>query len=205
VTKYFDAGKEVASHAVLLPDGMRFSAGTTRRDFSDEIIDQIKKFYAQFADGEGRLPLEKYLAATLDARETLTGGAKSIEAVAAERGLNVRYLSTLWTMLSGAGETPAPQQPSLLLATLRAHWRGAKPGDAAALAAEVAGWQNVLARFQNVGHMKPWVVPIDPLTSRQEIRFKLPEPPDGKEVTVYLSAGEAGDGSTGDLVVWENH
>jgi hypothetical protein len=210
ITKYFDAGKEIASHAVLLPDGMRFSAGTTRRDFSDEIIDQIKRFYARFADGEGRLPLEKYLAATLDARESLASGAKSVEALAAERGLNARYLSTLWTTLSGsdfsqppAGGTAAAQKPSLLLATLRARWQAAKPGEAAALAADVAGWQRVLSRFQNVGHMKPWVVPVNPLTSRQEIRLKMPEPADAKEVTIYLAAGNAGDGSTGDVVVWQ--
>jgi hypothetical protein len=206
VTKYFDAGKEIASHAVLLPDGMRFSAGTTRRDFADEIIDQIKKFYAQFADGEGRLPLDKYLAATLEEREPLANGAKTVEAVAAERGLNARYLSTLWTTLSAAGaagETPGTQEPSLLLATLRARWRAAKPGDATGLAADVAGWQRTLSRFQNVGHMKPWVVPVNPLVGRQEVRFKLPEPPDGKEVTVYLSVGEAGDGNAGDVVVWQ--
>jgi hypothetical protein len=208
ITKYFDAGKEIASHAVLLPDGMRFSAGTTRRDFSDEIIDQIKRFYAQFAAGEGLLPLEKYLAATLDARESLASGTKSVEALAAERGLNARYLATLWTMLSSsdsglAGGTPAPPEPSLLLASLRARWRAAKPGDAAALAADVAAWQRVLSRFQNVGHMKPWVVPINPLTSRQEIRLKLPEPADAKEVTVHLSAGNAGDGNAADVVVWQ--
>ncbi|HWB10582.1 MAG TPA: DUF1592 domain-containing protein [Pirellulales bacterium] len=200
VTKYFDAGKEIASHAVLLPDGMRFSAGTTRRDFADEIIDQIKKFYAQFADGEGRLPLERYLAATLEARDSLAGGEKSVDVVAAERGLNARYLATLWTTLSGAD---TGQEPSLLLANLRARWRAAKPGDAAALAAEVAGWQRMLTRFQSVGHMKPWVVPVNPLTSRQEVRFKLPDSPDGKEVTIYLSASDAGDGNTGDVVVWQ--
>lgn len=36
VTKYFDAAKTVAGHAVLLPDGFRFSAGDTRRDWTDE-------------------------------------------------------------------------------------------------------------------------------------------------------------------------
>ncbi|HVA45162.1 MAG TPA: DUF1592 domain-containing protein [Pirellulales bacterium] len=215
VTKYLDAGKEIASHAVLLPDGMRFSAGTTRRDWSDEIIAEIKKFYGRFADGEGRIPLERYLAATLDEREALTNGGKTIEGVATERGLNSRYLGSLWSVLNGgdaggtptlrgeAGGTPAPHGRSLLLDVLRAHWRTAKTGDAGALAAEVAGWQNVLSRFQKVGHIKPWIVPVDPLTSRHEIRLKLPEPADAKEVTVYLAAGDAGDGNTGDVVVWQ--
>ena len=36
LSKYLDAGKKIASHAVLLPDGIRFSAGATRRDWTDE-------------------------------------------------------------------------------------------------------------------------------------------------------------------------
>jgi hypothetical protein len=213
LTKYLDAGKEIAAHAVLLPDGMRFSAGTTRRDFSDELIDQIKKFYGQFADGEGRIPLERYLAATLADREALTSGEKTIATVAAKRGLNARYLELLWKTLNGeaggtstqqeqAGGTPAPQG-SLLLDTLRKNWKHAQISDAAALAAEIAGWQKVLSRFQNVGHIKPWVVPVDPLTARHEIRFKLPEGGESKEVILYLSAGSAGDGNAGDVVVWQ--
>lgn len=205
LTKYLDAGKEIASHAVLLPDGLRFSKGTTRRDWSDEIVDQIKRFYAQFADGEGRIPLERYLAATLEEREALAGGKKSIEAVAGERKLNARYLASLWATFSvgQAGDTPAPKAASLLLDKLRERWRAAKPGDTASLAAEVAGWQKALSRFQNVGHIKPWVVPVDPLISRQEIRLKLAEPADGKEVTVHLVAGSAGDGHAGDVVIWQ--
>ena len=42
MTKYLDAAKEVAAHAVLTPDGMRFSAYTTRRDQTDELLARIK-------------------------------------------------------------------------------------------------------------------------------------------------------------------
>ena len=38
VTKYLDAAKAVAAHAVPLPTGLRFSAGDTRRDLSDEAL-----------------------------------------------------------------------------------------------------------------------------------------------------------------------
>ncbi|HVX16039.1 MAG TPA: DUF1592 domain-containing protein [Pirellulales bacterium] len=204
-TKYLDAGKEIASHAVLLPDGMRFSLGTTRRDWSDEIINQLKQFYAQFADGDGRLPLDRYLSATLDEREALSGGRKSIETVAAERGLNARYLTLLWLTLHGnSGDTPAAQAPSILLEALRTDWRSAAAGGAAPLAGEVANWQAVLSRFQNVGHMKPRIVAVDPLTSRQEMRFKVPEAADGSAVTLYLAAGTAGDGEAADMVVWQS-
>jgi mono/diheme cytochrome c family protein len=198
LTKYLDAGKEIATHAVLLPEGMRFSAGTTRRDFSDEIIERIKKFYSQFADGEGRLPLDRYLAATLEERDAMTAGTKTPGNVAAELGLNAKYFVTLWNTLNADRAVP-----SLVLDSLQARWRVAKPGDAAALIGQIAAWQKVLSRFQNVGHMKPWLLAINPLTARHDLRFKIPEPADGKEVTVYLSAADAGDGATGDVVVWQ--
>ena len=35
-SKYLNAAKDIADHAVLLPDGFRFSSSTTRRDWSDE-------------------------------------------------------------------------------------------------------------------------------------------------------------------------
>ena len=76
VTKYLDAGKEIASHAVLLPDGIRFSPKNTRRDWTEEVLAEIREFYRGFTDPRGgdkvnlqgivfetneggRLPLEK--------------------------------------------------------------------------------------------------------------------------------------------------
>ena len=83
VTKYLDAAKAVAAHAVLLPDGFRFSEGDTRRDWTDEALARIRGFYGRFtqpldqaadaantviapgvvvdAGHEGFLPIEKYL------------------------------------------------------------------------------------------------------------------------------------------------
>src|SRR5262249_3166672 len=48
LSKCLDAGKDVASHAVLLPDGLRFSPATTRRDWTEELLGEIRAFYAQF-------------------------------------------------------------------------------------------------------------------------------------------------------------
>src|SRR5437868_1276268 len=45
VTKYFDAAKDVASHAVLLPDGIRFSPKNTRRDWTEELLAEIRETY----------------------------------------------------------------------------------------------------------------------------------------------------------------
>ncbi|MGH9584168.1 MAG: DUF1587 domain-containing protein, partial [Bryobacteraceae bacterium] len=53
VTKYLDAAKEAAEHAVLLPDGMRFSPYKTRRDWTDETLAQIREFYREFTDTHG--------------------------------------------------------------------------------------------------------------------------------------------------------
>src|SRR5439155_2318056 len=110
---------------------------------------------------------------------------------------------TLWKSLTG-------KEPSLLLDVLRARWRTAKPADAAALDADIAAWQRVLWRFGTVGHIgkvggpKGWLEPVNPLVAKQELRFKIPATPDeGKEVTLSLVAGDAGDGNEHDFVVWE--
>lgn len=216
VTKYLDAAKEVASHAVLQPDGFRFSPYTTRSDWTNETLAEIRNFYSQFTDptggervnlqgvifntnGGGRLPVEKYLAATIVERDALRRETKSFAAVAAERGLNEKYLRTLWQQLTD-------EQPSLLLNGLRERWRAAtKPEDAAALTAEIAAWQRGLWRFASVGHIgkvggpKRWLEPLSPLVSKQELKFKLP-PATGDEMVLSLVVGDAGDGNESDFV-----
>ncbi len=48
VVKYLDAAKEIAKHLVLLPDGLRFSAGQSRRDFTDELLQEVRGFYRRY-------------------------------------------------------------------------------------------------------------------------------------------------------------
>lgn len=219
ITKYLDAAKQLAGHAVLLPDGIRFSPSDTPSDWTNEILAKIRGMYRTHSDSGGasrvnlqgivfetndggRLAVEKYLAATLSDREALTSGAKSIETVARERGLNAKYLGILWQALHD-------KKPSLLLDTIREHWRAAKPEQAEALAAEVGLWQKGLWRFSSVGHIgkvggpTAWQEPVTPLASRQDMRMKLQAAPDQKEITIYLAAGDAGDGNEHDYVVWE--
>jgi hypothetical protein len=219
ITKYLDAAKEIAGHAVLLPDGIRFSPGTTRRDWTNEVLTQIREFYREYTDATGgtqvnlqgivsetntggRLPLEKYLAATLAEREALAKGSETIAAAAGKHGLNAKYLGILWNALYGS-------QPSLILDRVRARWRAAKPGDAAALAAYIAAWENELWKFSTVGHIgkvggpKAWLEPVSPLVARQEVRFKIPVPADADEVTLALVTTDAGDGNEHDFVIWE--
>lgn len=223
VAKYLDAGKDIAAHAVLLPDGIRFSPKTTRRDWTNEILGEIRQLYSRYSDAQGasevnlqgvvfqtndggRLPVERYFAALLAMRQAEPAASQSIEEIAAERGLSPKYLGTLHRVLELQSD---PKHPSLLLDNLRSQWRTAKPEDAPALATAVARWQQSLWRFTNVGHIgrlgsaKSWMEPISPITDRHEIRLALPAPTDGKDVVFYLSASDAGDGSEGDFSVWE--
>jgi mono/diheme cytochrome c family protein len=217
VTKYFDAGKEVASHMVLLPEGIRFSPHNTRSDWTKETLAEIRSYYSQFTHGGGgervnlqgivfstnsggRLSLEQYLAATLSERESIAAGHKSVADVAAERGLNAKYLQTLWNALTS-------EEPSLLLDPIRTRWKKAGAADAAAIANEIAAWQQDLWRFSTIGHIgkvggpQRWMEPVDPITSKQEIRVTLPETSD-EEIVLSLVASDAGDGNEGDYVVW---
>jgi len=90
--KYLDAAKDVARHVVPLPDGIRFSAGTSRRDFADEAVERLRGFYRRFtrplpdtlADRQttmqqgikldlghdGFLPVDDYLKAAAAVRES---------------------------------------------------------------------------------------------------------------------------------------
>lgn len=218
--KYLVAGKQVAAHAVFLPDGIRFSPSTTRRDHTNELLDQIRALYGKYADlnsrgarlnlqGEkfdskegGGLPVEKYLAATLEEREAIRSKKKTLAAIAAERKLSQKYLTSVWEMFTSAQSSP-------LLDDLRAKWNAATPKDVPALTAHIGAWQNALWRFNPVGHIgrkggpTAWLTPVDPLRASEEIRWKVP-PTDADEITFYLAASDAGDGSEHDLAVWGN-
>ncbi len=226
LSKYFVAGKELADHAVLLPDGFRFSKHTTRSDWTDELLTQIRAFYRQRVEttelglgtsvgvvnlhgdcrmGQlGRVPLEKYFAATIAEREPIASGGKSVSAVAAERGLNARYMGILWTSLNA-------QEPSLLLDDLRQRWRAARQEDAAALASDVTQWQRGLWTFNPISLLgrkasrSRWMEAENPLVTQHEMRLKFPPAAEGKtaeDVVVTLVATDAGDGSERDFVLW---
>lgn len=219
LTKYLDAAKEVASHAVLLPDGIRFSASTSSRDWTDEALMKIRHFYAQFSEAGGatevnlqgvkfdtnaggRLPVEKYIAVLLNEREAIRAG-KPLPSVAAESGLNARYLNLLWQALEASSS-------SIVLNDVRKGFRSAGVKDSAVLARMVHDWQQALWRFASVGHIgkkngpKGWQEPVNPLTSRHEMRMKLKAPADGSDLTLYLYTNDAGDGHEHDMAVWEN-
>ena len=194
LTKYLDAAKEISSHAVLLPDGFRFSPAATRRDWTDAIEAEIKRFYARFAAGDN-IPLEPYLAATLELRDA-AGKPADLDAAASGRNLSPKYLRTLWQFFRA--ETPGG-----LSGDLRARWRAAKPGDAGAIAAEIARWQAVTWKYNNVGSSrKPWKEPADPVVDSIGLRLAIKPAPGAAEAVLHLAVGAAGDGPEGDLAVW---
>jgi len=226
LTKYLDAAKEVASHAVLLPDGVRFSPATTRRDWTEEVLVEIRQLYATYSDsqggsqvnlqgivfetnGGGRLPVERYFEALLTNRDALVAGATTIDAVARDHGLSPKYLGTLWRELQGSDANDGTETDSLLIDRLRTGWQTATAADAPALAAYVAQWHQSLWRFSSIGHIgklggpKAWQEPVTPLVARQELRLELPAPTDRGDIVLYLAARDAGDGNENDYLVWE--
>lgn len=220
LTKYLDAARGIAAHAVLLPDGFRFSSSVSRRDWTDEVVGRIRDFYREYTDPRGstqvqlqglvwetneggRLPLDRYLTATVKEREALRGGPAAVAEVAGRHGLSAKYLGLLMSVL----ESP---EPSPILDPVRQQWRAATPEAVGTLVEPVSRWQKALWKFSSVGHIgkvggpKAWMEPVDPVTARQEIRVKVAAPTAGaRDAVLRLSAGNAGDGSAGDAVVWE--
>lgn len=185
--KYLDAAKKIAEHAVLTPEGFRFSEKTTRRDQAEELLGRIRDIYANYTAASGaekvnlqgivfdtneggRLPLRKYLEATLEDREMLQRGA--FQTIAGERRLSEKYLRTLWHALNWPTESP-------LLQPLRKLWFDANPSDLEAIVIEIGKWQKALWKFSTVGHIgkaggpKAWMDPVTP--SIEELQKSFPE------------------------------
>jgi hypothetical protein len=225
VTKYLDAAKDIASHAVLLPDGIRFSPHTTRRDQTDEMLARIQAFYRDFTDHSGgsavnlqgikfdtnqggRLPVARYLAATLEERDAIKRGTKTIAVVARERSLNAKYLLTLWQTLV-PGPDKESRKPSFLIDAFGEKWLRAKPTDAAQLAAHIDAAQNVLWKFNSIGQFgreggpTSWMEAVTPVTTRHELRLTLPAASPRSDTTIYLTASDLNDGHENDYVIWE--
>ncbi len=131
--KYLDAGKEIARHAVLLPDGIRFSPSTTRGDWNNDIVARIRDIYQSHSevggavqvnlqgvifntnDG-GRIPIAKYLKA---AREWASADNPDLQTIAGKNSLNTKYLGILTKSLSTPSTMPS------LLTDLRTTWQAA--------------------------------------------------------------------------------
>jgi hypothetical protein len=191
LTKYLAAAKDVAAHAVLLPDGFRFSTAKTQRDWTDEATSALREFLSATSK-DGKLPLKPYLAALVAHR-----GEPTLDAVAARERLSPKYLALLRDALSGT-ETSFP------LDRLRARFRAAGPGDVDGLVAEIGAWQDSLWKVNKIGSygggkLTRQEAATPSFLDRQTLRIQPKPVPGRSDVTVRLSSFDAGGG--GD-VVW---
>jgi hypothetical protein len=199
VDKYFVAAKGIADHAVLLPDGIRFSASPHQRDWVDEILTELHGLYGRFAESDGRLPLRRYLAATIQYREALVAGKESFAEVARREHLSAKYLQTLWGALHDGSSSSA-------LDPIRARWKTAKAADVAAIADQIEAWQQATWTLENnaAGIYETWQKQNQPLVDSQTLRIKLNPPPGQNEVTLYLVARNVGTKDDNPLTLWES-
>jgi mono/diheme cytochrome c family protein len=196
MSKYVNAAKDVASHAVLLPNGFRFSPNKTRRDWTDESLKELRQFYWQFSR-DGTLPLQPYVSALVRHREELLSGKTNLETVAANEKLSQKYLTILWQALTS-------KEPSYPLDQVRDHWQNAAEDDIGAIVAEVSAWRDSLWTFGRIGSYVNTVrqSPKDPaVVETQSIKLKIVPTPGQDEVVLYLIARELGAASDGH-VVW---
>ncbi len=204
LTKYLNAAKDIADHAVLMPDGLRFSPTKTRRDWTIEATDRLRKFYAQYAVGDGRLSVTPYLTATVRHRESMAAG--KVVDIAAKEKLNANYLAAVWVALTD----PKPSYP---LDAIRVKWKVATEKDVAALAADIAERQAALWKTVRIGSYSQPAgsgyaespsrqVAVDPpAVASVPLRVAAKPVPGEREVVVRLTAEEltAAKGN----VIWE--
>jgi hypothetical protein len=204
LTKYLDAAKEVASHAVILPDRIEFSPSDSRADWTNEKLAAIRDFHLRHAHPSGRAPAYGTTVKDVPERTVIPLEAYLRALKTGKRnGLSQKYLATLEAALQS-------DEPSALLDPIRERFREAKPNEVAEIANMIRQWQGALFYFSKVGHIgkrdapKRWQLATTPVASLQTVKFKLPEHRDGRTITIYLAAGEAGDGpqGEGDAIVW---
>jgi hypothetical protein len=199
-SKYLGAAKDVAEHAVLLPEGFRFAPGKTRRDWTDESLAHLRAFYARCTDREGRLPVKPYLLATLRYRDSVLAGTVDVDHVAAKEHLKAKYLRVLWRTLTD-------KRPSYPLDLIRARWRQAGEKDVDALTAEIMAWQSVLWRFVPIGSYRygnmTREVANDPAAADVDVLRWAGKPAPGQsEIVLYLASRELSPGVPGSQVIW---
>jgi len=197
LAKYLDAAREVSRHLVLLDSGVRFSPSQSPQDWTSEALAKIRSFYARYTlpttlvndvggtgpvpNQGGILPLARYLDA--------------LQGTGDRQGLSQRYLDRLEQALGSSDPDP-------WLAPLRRKYREKR-----LTAADIEPWQKMLFKYNTVGHIgrpngpRSWQEAASPLVPRGDFRLPLAT---GRDHTLHLWAGTAGDGDADDEVLWEN-
>lgn len=199
LSRYQTTAKALADHAVLLPDGFRFSGSNRRPDWINEIASQLRAFYAPFANPDGRPDVPRHLATTLRHRDALLAGKITLAEVATIEKLNENYLTALW-------QTLTDKTPSYPLDEIRAKWRAGSEKDWPAIAAEITAWQSALWKIVPVGGYSQGQEtrqrPNDPpAATAQQVRLVVKPTPGQNDITLFLSARDHAPDAKGN-VVW---
>ncbi len=204
--KYMAAARDIAAHAILLPDGLRFGVGATRRDWTDASTARLRAFYGRFADAEGKVDLNPYVRYLIANREFIQQGGSGRRQLPA--GVNLAYLSTLATALT----EPGAAYP---LSDLQRAYQHAQPGDQANLVAAIEAWKSALWQSVRVGsYMHPVgkgyavsdsrQLPSVPATAAtRTVRVRLTPRP-GQPDAILTLAGADAAGTPGSAIVWRN-
>jgi hypothetical protein len=109
INRYIKVARDVASRAVLLPSGFRFSSSPDRPQWTSQAEKALRDFHTRHTGPGGKPPLEKHIEATIRHRDRLrSGGVAALASVATEEHLNLTYLTALW---SGLNHTPHSATP----------------------------------------------------------------------------------------------
>ena len=146
--KYLEAARKVSARAVLTPSGFRFSIMDDRHNWIAEAISRVQAFYARYADAKGRVPLHRYLEATLRYRECASTKNLSLDEFAAPQDLSAKYLRTLWQVFHDPQSDPD-------VALIAQRWSRLKSGEAQQLVDEIAGRQGKLWKFND---QRSWII-----------------------------------------------
>jgi hypothetical protein len=227
VQKYLDAAKDVATHLVLLPDGVRFSAATTQRDQTDELLARIQAFYRRYtADGGGTavnlqgIKFETNQGGTAATRTLSAGhprspcsapcgrddvrpGGDPPRTQCAVSGNAVASLQSSARRRSTRRSRPAAESVSARDGnrpdrTTRQPWRSRSS------ASQAAFWKfNPVGQVGRQGGPTRWLEPVSPLVANHELRLKLTDANAANDVVFYLTADDLGDGREHDVVQWQ--
>lgn len=211
IDKYLDVAQELASQAVLLPDGFRFSAGGNRPDWSEEPLDKIREIYNSdtqeyhFREKWGTVNLTPYCRTLIQQRERLRSDSAQVDVVAKEAGLNQYYLRHLTSLVSDEtqSELLAEIQKRLAEAATLTD-ETAIDSEATAIANAIHTWRDQLWNIDPVGQLfNQGQQPQSPLTQSQEFRLELkPSGNEGARFSLVTRSG--GDGPQADKVHWKN-
>ena len=201
VDKYLAAAKSIADHAVLLPEGLRFSPASQQRDWVDESLAALRMFYKQYTEADGRLPVRRYLNVLQQNRAAITAGTKKFADIAAAERLSPKYLEILWRALNDT-------KPSFVLDEIRARWKTASPADVEGIAQQIDAWQKLAWTIisNGAGLYEPWQTPSLAISDSQTLRFKLNPTATQGDVVVFLVAQNVNNAAKANgktLVLWD--